>query len=386
MIPRTLRPVLAASNKSFLLLGPRQTGKSTLVSSLNPDVEINLAHEPTFLEFLRNPSELEERLLPRRAQSSVFIDEIQRLPSLLNTVQFLLDRRENRLRFYLTGSSARKLRRGQANLLPGRIHTYTLGPLSCGELDYALDLRQALSYGTLPGIWTAEDNRIREKTLRSYAATYLKEEVQAESLARNLEGFARFLSIVAAWAGQYLDLAKMAAAAYVARQTAVRYFEVLEDCLLVRRVDAFAKSLTRRLVQHPKFFFFDVGILNGLLGNFEVSADRVGRLFEHLICNQILNEASAHDVEARIATYRTEHGAEVDLIVEVGTELFAVEVKASRLAAASDLRGLHSFREYYGKRHRSWIVYQGGMRRQIGSTEIWPWQEGIREMFGDRVD
>ncbi len=382
MIPRTLRPILAASTKSFLLLGPRQTGKSTLVSSLSPDVEINLAHEPTFLEFLRNPSELEQRLPPGSSHGSVFIDEIQRLPSLLNTVQFLLDRRENRLKFCLTGSSARKLRRGQANLLPGRIHTYTLGPLSCGELDYALDVRKALSYGTLPGIWTADDNRTREKTLRSYAATYLKEEVQAESLARNLEGFARFLSIVAAWAGQYLDLAKMAAAAYVARQTAVRYFEVLEDCLLIRRVDAFTKSLSRRLVQHPKFIFFDVGILNGLLGNFEVSPDRMGRLFEHLVCNQILNEASARDVETRIASYRTVHGAEVDLIVEIGTQLFAVEVKGSKLAAASDLRGLHSFCEYYGKKHRSWILYQGGLKKQIGNTEIWPWQEGIREMFG----
>jgi uncharacterized protein len=242
-----LRPILVASTKSFLLLGPRQTGKSTLVASLEPDVEINLAHEPTFLEFLRNPSELEQRLPRSGTQGTVFIDEIQRLPSLLNTVQFLLDRRENRLKFCLTGSSARKLRLGQANLLPGRIHTYTLGPLSCGELNDELDVRKALSYGTLPGICTADDDRTREKTLRSYAAIYLKEEVQAESLARNLEGFARFLSIVAAWSGQYLDLAKMAAAAYVARQTAVRYFEVLEDCLLIRRVEAFSKSLTRRL-------------------------------------------------------------------------------------------------------------------------------------------
>ena len=217
-------------------------------------------------------------------------------------MQFLLDRPRNRFKFYLTGSSARKLRRGQANLLPGRIHTYTLGPLSCGELGYALDLRSALSFGTLPGVWVEEDDKTREKTLRCYAATYLKEEVQAESLARNLEGFARFLSIAGAWAGQYLDLAKIATAAYIARQTAVRYFEVLEDCLLVRRVDAFAKSIRRRLVQHPKFFFFDVGILNGLLGNFEASADRIGRFFEHLVCNQIPHEASAADMELHIST------------------------------------------------------------------------------------
>jgi uncharacterized protein len=380
MISRTLSPALAASKKSFLLLGPRQTGKSTLVSGLNPDMEINLAHEPTFLEFLRNPSELEERLKPLR-RGSVFIDEVQRLPSLLNTVQVLLDQPKNPFKFYLTGSSARKLRRGQANLLPGRIHTYTLGPLSCGELGYAMDLRRALSFGTLPGVWVEGDDITRQKTLRSYAATYLKEEVQAESLTRNLEGFARFLNVVAGWAGQYLDLAKIAATAYVARQSAVRYFDVLEDCLLVRRVDAFAKSLTRRLVQHPRFFFFDIGVLNGLLGNFEASPDRMGRLFEHLVCNQILHEASTRDIDLRVSAYRTEHGAEVDLIVEIGSRVFAVEIKASRSASQTDIRGLESFREYYGKKHHSWILNQGTARRQVGAVDVWPWQEGIREMF-----
>jgi len=296
-------------------------------------------------------------------------------------VQFLLDQPKNRFKFYLTGSSARKLRRGQANLLPGRIHTYSLGPLSCGELSHALDLRQALSFGTLPGIWVEEDNKTREKTLRSYAATYLREEVQAESLTRNLEGFARFLNIVGAWAGHFLDLAKIATAASIARQTAVRYFEVLEDCLLVRRVDAFAKSLTRRLVQHPKFFFFDVGVLNGLLGNFEPSADRMGSLFEHLVCNQIIHEAMDRDIETRVCTYRTEHGAEVDLIIEIGNQIFAVEVKASRSVAPVDLRGLQSFREYYGKSHHSWILYQGTARKQLNGAEVWPWQDGIRELF-----
>jgi predicted AAA+ superfamily ATPase len=382
MIARSLGPVLASSQKSILLLGPRQTGKSTLISSLGPDVEINLARESTYLEFLREPSELEQRLQGYRGPITVFIDEIQRLPSLLNAVQVLLDRPGNRIKFYLTGSSARKLRRGKANLLPGRIHAYTLGPLSCGELGYAMDLRQALSYGTLPGIWVEIDNKTREKTLRTYAATYLKEEVQAESLARNLEGFARFLTVVGAWAGQFLDLAKIASAAYVARQTAVRYMEVLEDCLLVRRVDAFAKSLTRRLVQHPRFFFFDIGVLNGLLGNFEVSADRIGRLFEHLVCNQILHEAAALDRELRLTTYRTGHGAEIDLIAEVGKQLFAIEIKASRSVATGDLRGLRSFKEYYGKSHQSWILYLGDTRRQLNGVTVWPWQEGIREIFG----
>lgn len=381
MIARALAGPLAASKKSILLLGPRQTGKSTLVASLKPDLTINLAHEPTYLDFLSDPSQLEHRLAAGPSSASIFIDEVQRLPSLLNTIQAILDRPGNRFKFYLTGSSARKLKRGHANLLPGRIHVYTLGPLSVGELGDSMDARKALSIGTLPGIWTEVDSMTRQKTLRSYAATYLKEEIQAESLARNLEGFARFLHVTAEWAGQFMDLAKLASASQVARQTAVRFFEVLEDCLLVHRAEAFAKSLTRRLVQHPKFFFFDCGVLNGLLGNFEVSSDRIGRLFEHLVFNQILHEANARDEELRISAYRTEHGAEVDFIVERGGEVFAVEVKASKNLSSGVSGGFQSFRGYYGKKFRSCVFYLGEARKKIREIEIWPWQEGVLEIF-----
>ncbi len=251
MITRRLTAVFEASTKSILLLGPRQTGKSTLVEQLHPDLTINLAHEPTYLDFARSPRELEERLaaLPGGTKrQTVLIDEVQRLPSVLNTIQVILDRPGNRLRFLLTGSSARKLRRGNANLLPGRVHTYHLGPIACAELGHHLDTRQALATGTLPGVLADPDPRSREKTLRSYAATYLKEEVQAESLTRNLEGFARFLGVVADWAGHHLDLTRLAAAAQVARQSATRYFEILEDTLIVRRAEPFAQSPRRRLL------------------------------------------------------------------------------------------------------------------------------------------
>jgi predicted AAA+ superfamily ATPase len=381
MLARLLKPLLASSRKSVLLLGPRQTGKSTLMEALRPALAINLAHEPTFLEFLRNPAELEQRIAGRPEASTIFVDEVQRLPGLLNTAQFLLDRKPGRLKFLFTGSSARKLKRGHANLLPGRVHSYMLGPLCCGELDYRLDLGKALSFGTLPGIWTDPDDRSREKTLRSYASTYLKEEVQAENLARNLEGFARFLYAAAERSGQFLDLAKLAAAAQIPRQSAVRFFEVLEDCLLVRRLEPFAKTAARRLVQHPRFFFFDGGVLNGLLGNFQASADRAGPLFEHLVVNQIVNEAAARDHDVRLSTYRTEHGAEVDLILQRGGDTWAIEIKASRNVRSEDLGGLRSFQDYFGKRHRARVFYQGEVRRRINHVEVLPWQEGIREFF-----
>lgn len=379
MINRGLASVLERSKKGVLLLGPRQTGKSTLIRSLSPALTINLAHEPTYLEFARNPSELEQRLAAG-SYSSVFIDEVQRLPSLLNTLQALLDERRFAGKLYLTGSSARKLRRGHANLLPGRIHTYRLGPLVSAELNYQMNVPKALETGTLPGIWTEQDPREQRKTLRSYASTYLKEEIQAEALTKNIEGFSRFLFVAAADAGKFLDLLKLSSSAGIPRQSAVRYFEILEDTLILRRCEAFRKSERRRLVQSPRFFFFDTGVLNGLLGNFIASADRIGALFEHLFFNQISDSAAAKDQEIRISSYRTEHGAEVDFIVEMGKEVLAVEVKASSNVGRSDLRGLQSFADYYGKKHRPCVVYLGSSRKKIDGVDIFPWQSFLKEL------
>lgn len=382
MYSRHLLPVLQRSTRSALLLGPRQVGKSTLMRALQPDLEINLAHEPTYFAFASDPTELEARLdaLAPAKLRTVFIDEIQRLPALLNTIQSLLDRPRHGWRFLLTGSSARKLRRGEANLLPGRIHSYRMGPLVSAECEHRLPTLDVLAHGTLPGILSESDLRDREKTLSTYAAIYLREEVQAENLSRSLEGFARFLSAIGEWAGAHLDLAKVAQAAQVPRQSAGRWFEVLEDTLLVMRADAFAKSATRRLVQHPKFFFFDNGVLNGLLGNFGVSADRIGRLFEHLLFDQIVHSAAAFDQAVRVSTWRTEHGAEVDFIVERGGELFAIEAKASRTVGAGDLRGLARFEAYAGRRVRSMVWYLGREPKRIHGVEILPWQQGLEAM------
>jgi len=379
MIRRGLETFLQKSKKSLLLLGPRQTGKSTLIGSLKPDLTINLAHEPTYLQFARNPEELEQRLAAGRFPT-VFIDEVQRLPSLLNTLQAIIDRSGPQIRFYLTGSSARKLKRGNANLLPGRVHTYHLGPLVASEMDYRLPPKEALETGTLPGIWTEPDAGEKQKTLRSYAATYLKEEIQAEALARNIEGFSRFLFVIAPEAGKFLDLSKLASAAGIPRQSAVRFFEILEDTLILHRCEAFRKSERRRLVQSPRFFFFDTGVLNGLLNNFTASADRIGGLFEHLLFNQFLHGAASKDKEIRLSSYRTEHGAEVDFIVELEGNTLAVEAKASSNVGRFNLKGLRSFADYYGKKHRPLIAYLGTVRKVIDGVEIIPWQTLLKDL------
>ncbi len=236
--PRGIEPLLSKAARSFLLLGPRQTGKSTLIRQLKPDLEINLADEETYLEFLRQPGLLKNVVAGQR---TVFIDEIQRIPSLLNTIQFLLDN-DRRIKFLLTGSSARKLKRGQANLLPGRIFTYELGPLAHSELGDRFDAVRALQRGLLPGIYFEKEAGTWRKLLRTYASTYLKEEIQAEALTRNLEGFSRFFDVMCAASGSFIDFTKFASLAAIERMTARRYFDVLADTLLIHRIEPFTRS------------------------------------------------------------------------------------------------------------------------------------------------
>ena len=281
ILSRNILNIIKNSSKSLLLLGPRQTGKSTLLRQLKPELIINLADEREFLSFARNPGEIFARIDARKPRT-ILIDEVQRIPSLLNSIQAIIDN-DKSLRFFLSGSSARKLARGQANLLPGRIISLKLGPLVASELGYQLDESQALSTGSLPGIYLDESESDRLAVLDSYAATYVREEVQAEALTRNLEGFSRFLFVAASRATDFLDHTKLANASSISRQSAVRFFEILEETMIIHRCDAFTKSGKRRLVQHPRYFFFDNGVLNALLGNYTVSDDRVGMLFENLL-------------------------------------------------------------------------------------------------------
>lgn len=380
MFTRLLQRELERSKKSILLLGPRQTGKSTLIRECQHDLVINLARETEFLAFSSNPGELEARMARQRPKT-VFIDEVQRLPRLLNTVQALIDESAGKTKFYLTGSSARKLRRGQANLLPGRVHVHQLGPICWQELgENAPPLDQLLSTGALPGVLVEESESERRKLLRSYAGTYLKEEIQAEALVRDIEGFSRFLKTAASRAGEFMDMTKLASEAQVKRLSAIRYFEILEDTLIVERVEAFTKSDRRRLIQHPKYFFFDVGVWNGLLGNFVASNDRIDKLFESFIYNQLSASMKAHDLEFRISTFRTEHGAEVDFIVEKDGRVFALEVKASRNVGATDLRGFESFRSFYGKKFQPIVAYLGTQAKSIEGVPVLPWMDALSEL------
>lgn len=382
MIDRRLKSQLLKSlaKKSVLLLGPRQTGKSTLIRECGPKLSFNLADEATFLQFVRDPSYLSTVLRAERAAKNgfIFIDEVQRVPSLLNTAQNLID--NEGYRFAFTGSSARKLKRGRANLLPGRIHAYNLGPIVASECDYDLDLGFALRFGTLPEITREKDPRAAKQLLKSYAQIYLNEEIKAEALTKNIESFTRFLFSLAASSARFLDLSKISSLAAVPRQTTQRYFEILEDTLIVSRCEAYAISEKKRLVQHPKFYFFDNGVLNGLLGNFEASEDRRGFLFENFFFNQLRVSLDAAQIDARLSSYRTSAGAEIDLILEHDGEIIAIECKTGFLRK-QDLRGFESFQDFVGKKKfRKVVVTDHDTRRVLdGDIQVYPWQAFLKE-------
>ncbi len=384
MIDRMIAKALVESPKSVLLLGPRQTGKSTLIRQLKPDLEINLANRVEFLVFASNPGELQQRLaaVQNLDRMTVFIDEVQKLPHLLDTVQYLLDSTEwkDRLKFYLSGSSARKLKRGGANLLPGRIFIFQLGPLASCELRNLTEDERVLETGFLPEIFLSKNRTFQEKLLSSYTATYLAEEIQAESLTRNLEGFSRFLNVAAENSGKHLDFSKISSKAKVSRQSCFRFFEILEDTLIGQKILPCSFIEKADLVKHPKFYFFDVGVLNAALGNFTASGDRKGLLFEHLIFNQLSQSASAKDKKIEISSFRTRGGLEIDFIVKLDRKVWAVEVKATHQISPSDLAGVQQFAKYHPEPYQPVIATLGGHPKKIGHVWILPWQKLLDEM------
>jgi predicted AAA+ superfamily ATPase len=380
MIKRLLVKMIDATSKSILLLGPRQVGKSTLLSSLRPDLTINLARENEFLRYSADIDLFSNQIEGSKAEL-IFVDEIQRIPGLLNTVQAIIDESKGKrsLRFLLSGSSARKLRRGQANLLPGRVLSYEMGGLCLRELDYKVDTARALKLGLLPEPYSESSFSESEKLLSSYSAIYLHEEIQAEALSRSIQGFARFLTTMAAVAGQIVDFSKIASRAKVSRSSCVRFVEILEDTLIAERIMVFEGAEGADIIRHPKLYFFDVGVLNGLLNNFSASNDRMGLLFEHLVYSQIRNSALAHDQPVSIQYFRTRHGVEVDFIVTIGKKIWAIEAKAGEVHE-SDLTGLKAFRSYFPQVHQCVLVSPREKRRKKDGILICDWVTMIQEM------
>lgn len=379
MIYRKVIGPISSTKKSVLLLGPRQVGKSTLIHSLKPDLEFNLADEEVFFRFTSNPGVLRQELESSSAKT-VFLDEVQRFPPLLNTVQALVD--ENRkLKFYLSGSSARKLKRGKANLLPGRVLNFHLGGLVASELDYQAPQELLMKFGSLPGVYLEKDEKSKKAILRTYLSNYVLEEIRAEALIRNVASFSRALPFAIRTSGQFIDYSKLAKQAKVSRHSLSRFYEIFEDTLIGQRLWPDEKLLEKAdLVKHPRFFVFDLGVYNTMVGSFDVSEDRKGRLFEHLIFNQLKHSAWAKDIDLAISNFRSRGGLEVDFIIEINSKRFALELKTNSEIESNDLNALRSLKRDYEPSITGLGVHCGKKSQKIEGIWCHPWQVALKEL------
>lgn len=368
---------------SCFLFGPRQTGKSTLIRSILPKDSfiVDLLVHDTFLRYAKQPgrfrSEATQRI--RQGTRTIFIDEVQKVPALLDEVHGLIE--EKKVRFLLTGSSARKLKRGGANLLAGRAATRRLHPLTSFEIGADFNLERALLFGTLPAVVAGDDSSARE-LLKAYAETYLKEEIQAEGVVRSLGAFARFLDVAAAQSGEILNAAAVASDAAVSARTVREYFQILEDTLVGFRLEPWRKSPRARLVGHPRFYFFDTGVTNALNRRLhaDLEAPTRGRLFEQWVVTESLRLVDYRFPETRLFYWRTNHGAEVDLLFERHGKLrLAVEIKSRRTVSGADLSGLRTFAEAHPGVPRI-VVATVPEPFQVDSIDVLPWRRFFEEL------
>lgn len=330
------------NKKSFFLFGPRSTGKTHLVRHQLQDraVWIDLLKSETFLRLSQNPTDVEEILQTSGAQKHdlVVIDEVQRIPPLLNEVHRLIE--ERHLRFLLTGSSARKLKRGQANLLAGRAWTAQLFPLCSAEIpDLRLDYY--LRYGGLPHVYQSENP---EEELDAYVQTYLKEEILAEGLIRKLPPFSRFLKMAALSNGGQLNFAKIGNDTQVAASTIREYYSILEDTLVGFLLEPWAGSRKRKAVQTAKFYFFDTGVTHTLAGTKQVdrNSNLYGSSFEQFIAMELRACLGYRRIKEPLCFWRSQQGHEVDFLIGERT---AIEVKSATRMTQDDRKGLDILRE-----------------------------------------
>ncbi len=359
MIDRTLFQRLKTSAASALLLGPRQVGKSTLMRALKPLYSINLMEENLFLRYTKEPQILIREVRALKKTGLIVIDEVQRVPKLLNQIQVLIDEKKG-FRFLLSGSSARKLKWGHANLLPGRIIVEHLNPLSFWELGAGFSLEKALKIGTLPGIYLNANDA--GPLLESYGQTYLREEIQAEALTQNLGAYARFLDVAAEMSGQWINYSKLSSDAEIPKETLRRFYGLLEDTLIVRRIPPFRPQKNhRRVQQREKFIFFDLGVRNALLGLHQSKASPAERgvLFEQWMGLQILQFASDDRRLWKISSFRTDTSAEVDWIIETPRHLYAVECKSGKNVSIGDFKAMEIFEGFASKPVQKIVVFCG---------------------------
>ncbi len=362
--------------ESFFLLGPRGTGKSTWLRHVLPDaLYLDLLRPELERELAARPERLRDLVRGEPDRDTVVLDEVQRVPQLLSVVHELLESRDRR-RFVLTGSSARKLRRGGFDLLAGRALIRSLHPFMAAELpEFRLD--DALRRGLLPLV---VDSRRPEEVLRAYASLYLEQEVRLEGLTRNVGAFARFLEAVSFSHGGVLNLANVARDCQIERKTVAGYVEILEDLLLGFRVPVFSKRARRDVTAHPKLYFFDAGVFRSLRpkGPLDRPEEIDGAALEGLVA-QHLRAWLAYGADGQLFFWRTRAGAEVDFVVYGDAGFWAIEVKRTGRVRPEDLRSLAAFAEEYPEAVAI-LLYRGAERLRIGSVWCIPVEAFLRDL------
>lgn len=377
-IPRLLDP----GRDHFFLLGPRGTGKTSWCSHQYPDaLRVDLLSPVVLRRYSIEPEYLINVVQANTKARHIVIDEIQKLPTLLEVVHLLIERKTSQ-QFILTGSSARKLRRQGVNLLGGRASQKLMYPYMAMELGKRFKLDTALRQGMLPVVWGAEEPLA---VLDAYNALYLHEEVQMEGLVRNIGAFARFLQAMSFSHAAVLNLANVSREAQVSRKTVEGYLEIIEDLLLGFRIDVFSKRAKRELAAHPKFYFFDTGVFraNRPVGPLDAAAELDGAALEGLVAQHLRAWCSYSAGKHNLHYWQTRSRTEIDFVIYGESGLYAIEVKNARRIDSSDLTALKHFAEDYPQSHR-YLLYRGEDRLKRDGILCMPCEEFLLALRPDR--
>ena len=375
-----------SKTSSFFLFGGRGTGKTFLLGEhfkQIPRLFIDLLDPEQNQTFNLRPRALVEQLAAQKPQTEwIVIDEIQRAPKLLDLVHQQIE--SWRFKFALTGSSARKLRHGTANLLAGRAFVYHLFPLTAREIGEQFSLQTALAWGTLPRVLTLENDNDRRDFLRAYTHTYLQEEITQEQIVRRLDPFRRFLVVAAQMSGQIVNFSKIGREVGASTVTVQSYFQILEDTLIGSLIEPFHESVRKRQRGNPKFYFFDTGVQRALNNTLQVElapqtyAFEIA--FEHFVVNEINRLQSYAKKDYRLSYLRTKDGVEIDLVIErPGLKRALVEIKSTELVSDEDIRSLTRLGKDVAN-SEAFCLSRDPTAKKIGAVNCFPWQQGLIEI------
>lgn len=363
-------------NSSAFLFGPRGTGKTAWVKeSFKNALYFDLLDDDLYTEFLARPTRLSERI-PSNFSDWIILDEVQKIPDILNEVHRLIEHRK--CRFILTGSSARKLKRKGVNLLAGRALTYHMHPLTAEELGKDFDLQRALKFGHLPAAIHHSDPK---KYLSSYVKTYIREEVLQEGIVRNISLFSRFLETASFSQGEIINYAEIAREVATNRHLVSDYFQILEDLLIASRLPIFSKRAKRDLISHPKFYYFDVGVYRAIRprGPLDSIADMEGPALETLFLQEARAINDYYDLGYEFYYWRTRNQVEVDFVLYGERGLIAFEIKRKSRLNTQDLKGLKVFSEDYPIA-KKYILYGGTTQYIDHDIQVIPFNQAIKEL------